>query len=129
MVFSSANPNDGRPVEIAMERAFWDLTTISLGLVDGAKSAGVFTCQAEKFNRDSPFASNGLTLDYELQCLPTDYDKKARVLFRPGTVTMSLSADGREARFSVTSLRSEVETCAVWLSRHGETVSSTDRCN
>jgi len=117
------HPMTGRPVEIAMDRTFWDLTRISSGLVERAKSAGVFACQDEKFDRGSPFASNGLSLDYELRCLPADYDKKSGVPFRPGTVAMSVSADGREAWFSVTSLRSEADTSAVWLRRHGEIVS------
>lgn len=72
----AVHPMTGRPIEIAIERTFWDLTSISSGLVERAKSAGVFACQAEKFDRGSPFASNGLSLDYELQCLPADYDKK-----------------------------------------------------
>ena len=122
-VHRAIHPMTGRPVEIAMERTLWDLTTISSELVDRAKSAGVFNCQAKKLDRGSPFASNGLSLDYELQCLPTNFDKNALVPFRPGTVAMSVSENGREAWFSVTSLRSEVETSAVWLHRHGEIVS------
>jgi hypothetical protein len=117
------HPMTGRPVEIAMERTLWDLNMITSELNEQAKSAGAFTCQAEKLDRGSPFASNGLSLDYELQCLPGDFDKKARVPVHPGTVAMSVSADGREAWFSVTSLRSEVGTSAVWLSRYGEIVS------
>ena len=117
------HPMTGRPVEIAVERTLRDVNMISSELMVQAQSAGVFTCHTKKLDRASAFASNGLTLGYELQCLPADFDKKARLPFRPGTVAMSVSADGREAWFSVTSLRSEVETSAVWLRRHGEIVS------
>jgi hypothetical protein len=48
------HPMTGRPVQIAMERSFWDLTTISSRLVDRAKSAGAFTCQAEKLIKAAP---------------------------------------------------------------------------
>lgn len=122
-VHRAIHPMEGRPVLIAMERTFWDLSTISHELVNRAKSTGVFSCQTEKFDTGSPFASNGLTLQYELGCLPVDFDKRAPVPFRPGTVVMSVSADGGQAWFSVTSLPSEAGTSAVWTRRHGEIVS------
>ena len=122
-VSRAIHPMHGRPVLIAMDRMFWDLTTISHGLVDRAKSAGVFTCEAEKFEAGSPFALNGLTLEYELGCLSGDFDKKTAASFRPGTIVMSVSSDGSQAWFRATSLPGEAGTSAVWLHRHGEVVS------
>lgn len=114
------HPMAGRPLEIAMERTFRDLSTISSEVVDRAKSAGMFTCHSGPLDRGSAFESNGMTLDYQIKCLPTNIDRQARIPFPPGTIAMSVSADGREAWFSVTSLKNEADTSAVWLRRQGE---------
>lgn len=114
------HPMSERPIQIASERSRQDLGAISRELTERAKLTGFFSCNPLKLDRPSAFALNGQTLPYELWCVPAELAKQGVAPVRPATIAMTVSADGKEAWFRVTSLKEEADISATWLRLHGD---------
>lgn len=105
----------GVPLDWVRTYTAWDLESRSIELWYSGRERGRFECPPPRESHLSRFGVNGQTLSYDVQCVSPERMTTLPVPERPGVIVMSVSADGQEAWFRVTTLGWNSEHPVVWL--------------
>lgn len=105
----------GEPTEWVRTYIQSDLERRSVEAWYAAKEQGRFECPPSGEPSVSRFGLNGQTLLYEVRCVTRDLGTTVTIPERPGVIVMSVSPDGQEAWYRVSTLGHDPKHPVEWL--------------